>query len=271
MTRFNFNKAQKAKKWPGNIFQYKLDQSTNMNYQLRPLLSVEEYLLYFKKRQILNRRFVKEYEEVQTELEIDAFDSNSSHYGLFTFRNNKQIPLAFARITEMNRRQRIIPDQKPSVVKARCMEVQNAVITSAKLPIFEHFDLENQDLWSAFDITSKAPNYLEAGRLLVTEKSLAPGVVADFITYIISIAKYHNFDFLLTSVSESHSRFYSNFFGTNTIIKAGHDFSVPMVMSVFDLKKQFKRKAALSEQILNTFKMQGLAPQIQLSNSKILY
>lgn len=241
-----------------------------MNYLLRPLQSVEEYLLFFKKRQILNRRFTRESKLISIELEIDHFDLQSSHFGLFRMLHNRQLPLAFARLTEVRTGEKVIPDHKPTAIHLKCLEAQKSATSLAKLPVFEHFEMDDQDLLMALETTTENLHYLEAGRLLVSEESLPISLITDFIVYIISIASYYDFEFLLTSVSESHSGFYSNFFGTNTIIKTQHNFAVPMVMSVFDLKKKFKRKAELSDQMHKIFRTQGIATGLLLSNNKIL-
>lgn len=240
-----------------------------MNYQLRPLQSVEEYLLFFQKRQILNQRFVESQKSVQENLEIDFFDCSSSHFGLFSTFANKQIPLAFARLTELDPKHKIIPDTKPTTIQRKCQEITSATPDIRTLPIFEHFGIYDQDLRTAMEMQQPL-KYLEAGRLLVTQANLPARIITDFIIYLFSIASHYDFDLLLSSVSESHSSFYTKFFSTNTIIRTENDFSIPMVISVFDLKKSPKRKAELLEQFKEVFKQRGTSTTLSLTNSKIL-
>lgn len=236
---------------------------------MRPLQSVEEYLLFFEKRQIINQRFVQSYKSVQEDLEIDFFDGSSSHFGLFSTDINKSIPLAFARLTERDPRHKVIPDTKPELIQRRCQENRLASPAIRALPIFEHFGIQDQDVQTAMEMNQPL-QYVEAGRLLVTESNLPTRIITDFILYLFSIASHYSFDLLLSSVSESHSSFYTKFFGTNTIIRTTNDFSVPMVISVFDLKKSPKRKAELFEQFKAVFNQQGTSTTLSLTNSKIL-
>ncbi len=240
-----------------------------MNYQLRPLQSVEEYLLFFEKRQILNQRFVESPKSVQEGLEIDFFDCSSSHFGLFSTSTNKPIPLAFARLTELDPKHKIIPATKPLSIQRKCQEIGGASPAIQTLPIFEHFGIHDQDLRAAMEMQQPL-KYVEAGRLLVTQSNLPARIITDFIIYLFSVASYYGFDLLLSSVSESHSSFYTKFFGTNTIIRTANDFSIPMVISVFDLKKRTRRKAELIEQFKEAFEQQGATATLSLTNSKIL-
>ena len=232
-----------------------------MKYLFQPLDRTDLYLRFFEERCRLNKTFVPDYSGYYLgQYDIDAYDRSSLAIGIFEVEG-EQKPIGFARITPSNWDLPYFLPNMPSEIRHIIREASSE--PPYPLPLWENYDLGKPSRASfPFTLWGKRKKCVEVGRLMILGENPSPRLALNFLTYLLALPKYLGADYMLASHTETHHRFYANFFGISEAFSEAYSHNDAMMAALYELDKPLKHNQELLESLQDTFAAKGYANPI---------
>lgn len=240
-----------------------------MNYLFQPLQTTDQYLRFFEERCKHNKSFIPDYSGYYLgQYEIDAFDLDSLHLGIFPERDLEN-PIGFARITQSPL---ATPSFSPSLPKDILELIHEATqpVTSP-LPLWENYDICQETIpLSHLGKGNENPIYLEVGRLVVLTEKPSPRMAMNFLSYLLTLPEFLKADYMLASHSFQHHRFYQNYYGVSELLPASYKHGTDMLAARYDLQKSWQNASELNLNLLQICKTIDIDAPVFFKNHELV-